>query len=307
MRLNSGSKVIPFHTVPPVPVFHHSPVQVLAAASITGSPLFCSGEPGTVKKRHSCLPVCRIERGDKAARAEVRAGVADDHLAVHRARRAGADVEHALRDALRDPEFLAGLRIERDQAAIQRGDEDFALLVRDAAVRAEREVHRHRIVLPRLRIVLPEQLARRCLDRVDGRIAAAEKDHAVDRQRRRFQRDFARQVQRPREAEAADGIGIDLVKAAETGLVRCAAGRGPVRRPRPLGRRLRRCYGVAAERKRSDRCEREVTSPTGWCCSKRYPQDNVRSKFRLPSSIAVRCASALTPTLSPTNGRGSAR
>ena len=190
--------------------------------------MFCSGEPGDGEEAPQLLAGLSIERGDKTARAEIGAAVADDHLAIHRPRRARADVEHAFRDALCDPQFLAGLRVECDEASIERGDEHFAVLVRDPAVRAEREMHLHRVVLPRLRVVLPQQLARCGVDRVDGRVTAAEIDHPVDRKRRRLQRHLTRQFQRPREAEAADGIGVDLTKTAETGLVRCAAGRCPV-------------------------------------------------------------------------------
>ena len=46
-----------FQTVPPPPYFHHSPVQVLAAISMALFSKPLAGSPGTVYKRHSCLPV----------------------------------------------------------------------------------------------------------------------------------------------------------------------------------------------------------------------------------------------------------
>src|SRR6516162_11418861 len=53
-----ASNVIGSQTVPP-PCFHQSgPDQVLAARAtdLLSKPL--AGSPGTVQKRHSCLPVC---------------------------------------------------------------------------------------------------------------------------------------------------------------------------------------------------------------------------------------------------------
>ena len=52
-----GSKVIAFHTVPPPPYFHQSPAQLFAAIFIAAFSKPSAGFPGTVWKRHSCLPV----------------------------------------------------------------------------------------------------------------------------------------------------------------------------------------------------------------------------------------------------------
>jgi hypothetical protein len=72
MRFSSGSKVMPFHTVPPVPVFQYSPPQVFAAISMAASPALSSGLPGVVWKRQTCLPGLLVIGGDIAARAESR-------------------------------------------------------------------------------------------------------------------------------------------------------------------------------------------------------------------------------------------
>ena len=48
---------MPFQTVPPVPIFQYSPLQVGAASCMAGSPAFSSGVPGTVKKRQASSPV----------------------------------------------------------------------------------------------------------------------------------------------------------------------------------------------------------------------------------------------------------
>src|SRR5262245_19361629 len=56
-RRSSASYVMPFHTVPPPPYFHHSPLQVFAAISIAGLSKPFAGSPGTVQNCHSRLPV----------------------------------------------------------------------------------------------------------------------------------------------------------------------------------------------------------------------------------------------------------
>src|SRR5688572_23379590 len=56
-RFSSGSYDMPSQTEPPPPIFHHSPVQVLAAASRALFSNGFEGSPGTVQNRQSSLPV----------------------------------------------------------------------------------------------------------------------------------------------------------------------------------------------------------------------------------------------------------
>ncbi len=49
---------MPSHGVPPPPYFHHAPLHVSAARAIAAFSKPRLGSPGTVQKRHTCLPVC---------------------------------------------------------------------------------------------------------------------------------------------------------------------------------------------------------------------------------------------------------
>ena len=61
--------------------------------------------------------------GDVAARAEVAAAVADDHLAVGDARRARDRQRLTRLQGLRGPHRLAGLGVQRDQAPVEGRDD----------------------------------------------------------------------------------------------------------------------------------------------------------------------------------------
>src|SRR5690606_26922394 len=73
------------------------------------------------------LAAAGVIGGDIAAHAELGAAVADQHLALHHARRAGDGVGLRLVDRDHLPDFLAGLRVERDEAAVDGADEDLAV------------------------------------------------------------------------------------------------------------------------------------------------------------------------------------
>jgi hypothetical protein len=193
---------MPFHAVPPPPVcFQKSRLQVFAV---------------------------RVERGDEAARAEIGSAVADDDFAVHHPGRAGADVEHAGRNRVDNPQHLAGFRVECEQPAVERGGEDLAVLVGHAAVGAEGEMHLVRIVLPDLRIVGPVDLTGLRVYRIDLGFTAGEVDRAIDFERRGFERNLSGQVERPSEAQFADVADVDLIEPRVAGLIRRAAHRRPV-------------------------------------------------------------------------------
>jgi len=75
-----------------------------------------------------------VEGGDAAADVVFGAAVADEDFPVGDARRAGDGVVCAFRHGLHRPDFLAGLAVERDQAAVERAENDLALPRGDAAV-----------------------------------------------------------------------------------------------------------------------------------------------------------------------------
>src|SRR5690606_11674732 len=93
------------------------------------------------------------------ARVELAAALADVHDAVADARRAGDGIRQAAVVYLHVPDLAAGFRVQRDQASVDRSDDDLAVPVGGAAIRdvaadaARREFARH------LRIEFPQLLA----------------------------------------------------------------------------------------------------------------------------------------------------
>ena len=101
----------------------------------------------------------RVVRGQIAARGrDLGAAVADDHLAVEHLRRAG-DVERLLGvDGLHFPELRAVLRVESDQAPVDRGDDHLAVPVGEPATDVPHHAEPIAGVLDRLRVVLQSSL-----------------------------------------------------------------------------------------------------------------------------------------------------
>ncbi len=155
----------------------------------------------------------RVVGGDEAAHAELGAAVADEHLAFDDARRAGDRVRPLGVRRLRRPQFLAGGRIEGDEAAVERADEHLALVDRDAAVHdvAARVLA---FLAVDLRVVVPLDRARARIERVDVRPARARVEHAVHHQRRRFHAAVGLELRVPREPEGADVRPVDLLQRA---------------------------------------------------------------------------------------------
>ena len=164
----------------------------------------------------------RVVGGDVAAHAELGAAVADDHLALDDARRAGDRVCLRLIDGHHRPHFLAGLGVERDQPAVERADETACLRRSDAAV-DDVAARLHAGFARHLRIVLPQQLAGRGVDRLHLAPRAGGIHHAVDDQRRRLLAAMRVEVDEPREAELLDVARVDLRRAARSAArSRCA-------------------------------------------------------------------------------------
>ena len=169
---------------------------------------------------------------------------ADDHHVLHHQRRAGEADRHLLGiQQLGVPHLLAGLQVERDQAAIDRADIEIALSDGDAAV-----VRRVRLLgdqfLVELGRVGPDRSAGRAVQRPDTAVGARIVQHAVNRQRRRLHtaRGALRKMH-PRDFEILDVAGVDLVEpAVMVGLVGAVIGR-PVLLRR-FGIQRRRVLGV---------------------------------------------------------------
>ena len=210
----------------------------------------------------------RVIGGDKAAHAQVCAAIADHDLVAEHPRCAGDRVRPCLVEGLHAPVGRTGLRIERDQPAIERGDEDTVL--------PERQAPRHRLaagVTPplagHLRIKAPQQLARDPVMRGGDVPGAGVVEDAVERQRRGLDAAQFFQVVVPGQAELAHVLCADLAQRAVALRVVGAAIHEPVlwlagRVAQALGvyrsakrRRLGRCRLAAANRQAAQQQQRE--------------------------------------------------
>ena len=157
------------------------------------------------------LAVIRVIGRDKAAHAEFGPAIADDHLAIDHARRTSDGVALGLVDRDRLPGDLAGVAVERDQAAIQRAEEQLVAIggktaVDDVAAGLDRGLAGN------LGVILPQLRAR---GRVEGLHLAprgGEVEPAVDDEGRRFLPACGVHVRRPGQAELADIVAVDRVE-----------------------------------------------------------------------------------------------
>ncbi len=164
----------------------------------------------------------------EAARAEVRAAVADHHLAVEHPRRAGDGVGLSLLEGLGGPDRPARAGAERDQPPVQGGDDDLALPGGQAPA--------HRLAAGvaapfagDLGVIGPKRLARARVVGGDDVPGADVVEHAVDEQGRALHAAIGVEVGVPGQAELADVGRVDLGERA-VALGRIGA---PVRQPLP--------------------------------------------------------------------------
>jgi hypothetical protein len=219
-----------------------------AAAAV--HPVVAGGVPGLGGRRHGLVLVgfARIARdhepapsltaglgvvgGDVAAHAILGAAVADDHLAVGHARRAGDRVGMlVVDDGVFFPNLPAARRVEGDQPPVIGADEDLALVQGDAPVH-DVTAAAVTLVARDLGVEGPDLLAGAGIDGVDDAPRRRDIHDAVDHDRGRL--DAARRVEvvGPREAEVLDVAGVDLVELAEAGLAEIETDGRPVLRRR---------------------------------------------------------------------------
>ncbi len=127
-----------------------------------------------------------VVRGQIAADAVLAAAVADQHLALHDARRARDGVRLGAVDRVDLPALLAGTGIERDQPAVEGGKVQRVAPQRDAAI----DRVAAGIAAPgagNFRVIRPELLARPGIERIDHAPHAGRIHAAVDHERGRLQ------------------------------------------------------------------------------------------------------------------------
>ena len=155
----------------------------------------------------------RVVGADVAAHAELGAGVADDDFVLHDARRARDRVHLRLIDGDRAPDRRARRAVERDEPAVERRDDELVHVERRparvhvaASFRAGGAGH--------FRVVAPDQLARRGVQRVGFAPRARRVEHAVGDERRRFLAAIRIELVIPSGREPAQRFLVDLASAA---------------------------------------------------------------------------------------------
>jgi len=165
--------------------------------------------------------------GDVATHAELRAAVADDHPALDDARRARDRVALTLVDSDDRPFRPARLRVDRDQAPIERAEIESAVPERGAPIDDVAAGFRARLAR-HLRIELPQESPGLDVEGLELAPGARRVEHAVDFEGRGFLAAVRIEVAGPREAEPGDVRGADFGERAEALLAVIAAIGQPV-------------------------------------------------------------------------------
>ena len=170
-----------------------------------------------------------VVRRDVAARVVLGAGIADQNLAVDDARCAGDGIVLGRVRGLDLPDDLAGLGVERDEAAVEHADIDLAFPRSDAAVDHIAAGASGDAAID-LGVVFPKLLAGLGVERDHVAPRRAGVHDAIDDERRRLEaaRRARLDVVVPSEAELADVAGVDLRQRAVALLVIGPTDREPV-------------------------------------------------------------------------------
>ena len=155
-----------------------------------------------------------VPGGNEPARAVIGATVADHHLAVIDARRAGDRIGRLVGvERVDAPHFLAGLRVDGDQSSVERADVELALPRGDSARRGAAAGEAGPLGV-HLRIVSPQLAAVGRVVGGDDVVDALVIEHPVDLQRARLDAAEGLEIVVPGEAELADGLVVDLRQRA---------------------------------------------------------------------------------------------
>src|SRR5690606_23767005 len=119
-----------------------------------------------------------VVRTDVSAHAELGAGVADEHLPSGDSRSARDRVTRGLVVGQCGPDFVAGLRINGNEPAIQRADVDLSVVGSDAAS-GESAAHIHSPLARHFGPVSPKELAGARIESLDVAPRGRDIQHAV--------------------------------------------------------------------------------------------------------------------------------
>ena len=173
----------------------------------------------------------RVIGSDIAAHAELGAAIADQHLAIDHARRAGDGVALVLVDRNFLPRHRAGIAIERDQPPVERAEEQVLAPCRQPAI-DHVAAGFHSGFAGHLRIVAPQRFARRGVIGEDLAPRGGDIELAIHHQRRGFLPARGVHVGEPGEPQIAHAVSVDLVERGEALFGIGSAMRDPVGRVR---------------------------------------------------------------------------
>ena len=126
------------------------------------------------------------------------------------------------------PDHRTGFCVERDEPAVECADVNAAAVERRAAV-DHVAAYEFRMIFGDMRIVLPQQVTGSRVHGVYKTPGARRVEHAILNERRRFEPPQGCEIERPREAEPANGLLVHLLKLAKALLgIRAAVG-DPIR------------------------------------------------------------------------------
>ena len=164
----------------------------------------------------------RIIGRDVAAHTQLRAAIADQHFAVHHARRAGDRVGLGLVDGYLAPDDFAGFGVQRLQPAINDTDINLAIIDSDPAVHdITTGLNTHSAI--HVRIIDPQLFACLCVQRVDQRPGRSDIHYTVNHDGGRFHAAICRQIIGPCHAEIGDRVRVDVRQAGMALLIIGAA------------------------------------------------------------------------------------
>ena len=190
-----------------------------------------------------------VERCDKAAHAELAAGDADQHFALHDQRGHGHVIAGLPVLDLGFPGNLAGFRVERDERRVERRKIDLVAVERHAAAGIVQRAEAR----GQLALVAPQQIASGRVQRHDLAVRRGDEHHAVVDDRRGFVAGVNTGRHAPDRDEILHVAGVDLIERTVAPSLVTAAGHEPVFRlgigqtsvgHRRIVRRVRRAGGV---------------------------------------------------------------
>ena len=190
----AASIAMPFHTAPP-PRFQ----RIAAPRVVAGLAWFGDRLPSP-----EAVARLRVERAHIADAAPVAIQFADEDFALIGNWRHRIVANLWVVDGLPVPDFFTGFGVERGDMAVDHADEDHPIVYGDATVAWETDL------LPRIRPVLPFNLAGLCIECKDVVSSRGDVNRPIPNDRGGLHRIVARKLECPRDLHLIDVLRADL-------------------------------------------------------------------------------------------------